>query len=161
MNKTGIIAIVVLGLIIIVGLLFINKETTVDLPVVDNSSKDMEDMKPTDVPSNYNAPVSNTTAPVKEFTVEGKNFSFSLKEIKVKKGDLVKINFKNTQGFHDLVIDEFKVATKQFQAPGTEVLEFIADKVGSFEYYCSVGSHRAMGMWGTLIVEELLVNKNI
>ena len=31
--------------------------------------------------------------------------------------------------------------------------EFTADKVGSFEYYCSVGSHRSMGMKGVLKVE--------
>lgn len=157
MSKTGIIAIVVLGLVVIGGFFFINKEKTVESPVVDNS-KDMGDMKnakPAEIPSNYNAPVSDATAPVKEFTVEGKNFSFSLKEIRVNKGDLVKIKFKSVQGFHDLVIDEFKVATKQMQSGGEETVSFLADKVGNFEYYCSVGSHRAMGMWGTLIVEEL------
>lgn len=90
---------------------------------------------------------------VKEFTVTGKNFSFSPATIKVKKGDKVKITFENSEGFHDFVIDEFGAATKQFKAPGTEVLEFTADKAGSFEYYCSVGSHRAMGMKGTLVVE--------
>lgn len=90
---------------------------------------------------------------VKEFTVSGKNFSFEPSTIKVQKGDKVKIIFKNSQGFHDWVIDEYGVATKQTQAPAEEVLEFVADKAGSFEYYCSVGSHRAMGMKGTLIVE--------
>lgn len=156
MNKTAII-LFVLVLVVLGGVFLTNKKTNVESPVVDNSKEmgDMKDVKPTPVPSGYNTPISNTTAPVKEFTVEGKNFSFSLKEIKVNKGDLVKINFKNTQGFHDFVIDEFKVATKQFQSPGEEKVEFIADKVGSFEYYCSVGSHRAMGMWGTLIVEDL------
>lgn len=90
---------------------------------------------------------------VKEFTIEGKNFSFSPNKISVKKGDKVKIIFKNSAGFHDLVIDEYGVATKQAQAPDTEVLEFTATKTGSFEYYCSVGSHRAMGMVGILTVE--------
>nr|MBP9748514.1 cytochrome C oxidase subunit II [Candidatus Paceibacterota bacterium] len=74
-------------------------------------------------------------------------------KISVKKGDKVKIIFKNSAGFHDLVIDEYGVATKQAQAPDTEVLEFTATKTGSFEYYCSVGSHRAMGMVGILTVE--------
>lgn len=90
---------------------------------------------------------------VKEFTVSGKNFSFTPSTITVQKGDKVKITFENTAGFHDFVIDEYGVATKQTQSPTTEVLEFIADKVGSFEYYCSVGSHRAMGMKGVLKVE--------
>ena len=51
------------------------------------------------------------------------------------------------------MIDEFGVAAKQAQSPNEEVLEFTADKVGSFEYYCSVGTHKAMVMWGTLKVE--------
>jgi plastocyanin len=93
------------------------------------------------------------TAPVKEFTVTGKNFSFAPTTLTVKKGDKVKITFKNTQGFHDFKIDQYGVATKQGQAPFEEVLEFTADKAGSFEYYCSVGEHRAMGMVGTLKVE--------
>lgn len=97
--------------------------------------------------------VESTPAPVKEFTVTGKNFSFAPAMITVKKGDKVKITFKNTQGFHDFKIDAYGVATVQKQAPFEEVLEFTADKVGSFEYYCSVGEHRAMGMKGTLKVE--------
>ena len=51
------------------------------------------------------------------------------------------------------MIDEYGAATKQGQAPFEEVIEFTADKTGSFEYYCSVGTHRQMGMKGTLIVK--------
>ncbi|OGI64142.1 hypothetical protein A2914_00350 [Candidatus Nomurabacteria bacterium RIFCSPLOWO2_01_FULL_41_21] len=91
---------------------------------------------------------------VKEFTITAKNFSFTPATIAVKKGDRIKITFKNTQGFHDFVIDEFGKAAKQAQAPAEEVLEFTADKTGSFEYYCSVGTHRAMGMKGLLVVSE-------
>ena len=97
--------------------------------------------------------VSTSLGDVKQFTVTGKNFSFSPSTIKVNKGDKVRINFDNTQGFHDFVIDEYGAATKQSQAPFKEVVEFIADKSGSFEFYCSVGTHRHMGMKGTLIVK--------
>lgn len=86
--------------------------------------------------------------------VEGENFSFAPNEIKVKKGDKVTINFKSASGFHDFVIDEFDVATKQVQTGEMSSVTFTADKVGSFEFYCSVGNHRAMGMVGTLVVEE-------
>ncbi len=91
---------------------------------------------------------------VKEFTVSGTNFAFEPSTITVNKGDNVRIVFKNTQGFHDWKIDEFGAATKQTGAPTEEVLEFVADKAGTFEYYCSVGQHRAMGMKGTLVVSE-------
>lgn len=94
------------------------------------------------------------SAVVKEFTVTGSNFSFDEKNITVKKGDTVKVTFKNADGFHDFRLDEFNVATKQIQGGQEEVVEFVADQTGSFEYYCSVGQHRANGMFGTLVVEE-------
>lgn len=89
----------------------------------------------------------------KTFQIEAKNFEFSLKEIRVKKGDKVKIILNGTQGFHDIVIDEFNVASARIQSPSSATVEFVADKMGSFQYYCSVGTHRQMGMVGTLIVE--------
>ena len=96
----------------------------------------------------------NETTSIKEFTIDAANYKFSLAEIKVKKGDKVKITLKNSEGFHDLVIDEFKVASEKLKDIAETSVEFVADKAGSFEYYCSVGTHRAMGMKGTLIVEE-------
>ena len=96
-----------------------------------------------------------TTEPmnVKSFTVEGGNFTFTPNMISVNKGDTVRILFKNMDGIHDLVIDEFNVKTKQISSGQEETIEFVADKVGTFEYYCSVGSHRQMGMIGTLEVK--------
>ena len=99
-------------------------------------------------------PAGGEAVNVKEFTVTGSNFSFAPKILNVNKGDTVKITFVNSVGFHDLVIDEFDVATKQLQAGQSETITFVADQVGSFEYYCSVGTHRQMGMWGTLTVNE-------
>lgn len=91
----------------------------------------------------------------KEFYVTGTNFSFSTNKIEVKKGDIVRITFKSETGTHDLKIDEFNTATKILRASDpAETIEFVADKTGEFEFYCSVGSHRQMGMRGTLIVTE-------
>lgn len=97
--------------------------------------------------------IENVTQ-VKTFDILGKPFEFSLKEIRVKTGDTVRINFTNTQGFHDWTVDEFNAKTKQLQAGQTDTVEFTADKAGTFEYYCSVSNHRQMGMKGNLIVEE-------
>src|SRR3990167_9256749 len=45
-------------------------------------------------------------------------------------------------------------AVKEFNNTGQSAsVEFTADKAGGFEYYCSVGTHRAMGMVGAFIVE--------
>ena len=90
---------------------------------------------------------------VKSFTVTGRNFSFTPKEIRVNEGDTVRITFTNGGGTHDFVLDEFDVATKTLQTGQSETVEFVADKAGTYEYYCSIGQHRQMGMVGNLVVE--------
>lgn len=127
-----------------------------------NTQKTMEKQDIRTQPANTNQTIPTQTAGegqqpaasrTKEFTISGQNFSFAPSSISVKKGDTVKIIFKNTNGFHDLKIDAFKAATKKIQGGSEETIQFIADKTGTFEYYCSVGSHRAMGMKGALTVE--------
>jgi plastocyanin len=93
-------------------------------------------------------------AGIRDFTVEGTPFAFAPKSMEVKVGETVRITFVNKEGFHDLVIDEFAGArTKQLKAGESETITFVANKAGTFEYYCSVGDHRVMGMVGTLIVK--------
>ena len=101
------------------------------------------------------SPVSTTpVAPVvKEFAVSGKNFSFTPASMEVNVGDRVKITFTNQGGNHDLVVDGYNIRTKVLGASQSETIEFVADKAGNFEYYCSVGTHRQMGMKGTLVVK--------
>lgn len=104
-------------------------------------------------PTTESSATADVVDGVKVFTINGSNFKFEPNMISVGKGDKVKIVFKNTGGFHDLVIDELGVKTKQIGANSEDLVEFTADKVGSFEFYCSVGNHRAMGMKGTLVVQ--------
>ena len=86
--------------------------------------------------------------------VGGKNFSFLPNLITVKKGQTVQINFSSEQGFHDWVVDEFDAKTEQINAPGESSVTFVADEAGEFEFYCSVGQHRQLGMVGKLVVVE-------
>lgn len=90
----------------------------------------------------------------KSFVVEAKNFSFSPATITVKKGDTVSLTLKNMGGTHNLKIDEYEVTTQKINDGQEDTVVFVADKTGSFEYYCSVGNHRSLGVKGTLIVEE-------
>lgn len=143
MNKT--VTIVVIVIIIIVGALLFWGQRSAEAPVV-TPGTEVENVVDSTTPS-----VNQST--VKEFAVDGTPFKFSLNEIKVKKGDTVRIVFTNVQGSHDWVIDEFNARTKILPAGQTETIEFVADKTGTFEYYCSVGTHRQMGMKGNLIVE--------
>lgn len=89
----------------------------------------------------------------KTIAITETSYSISPAEVRVKKGTKVTFNIKNTNGFHNFIIDEYAVVSKNLQAGGSTSVTFIADKSGSFEYYCSIGSHRQLGMKGTLIVE--------
>lgn len=91
---------------------------------------------------------------VRTIEVEGGMFYFKPSEIQVKKGEKIKIVFINKEGMHDWVLDEFNVKTPQIKGGQKAEVEFIADRVGTFEYYCSVGNHRQQGMVGKLIVTE-------
>jgi len=95
---------------------------------------------------------------VKTFVLDGENFKFIMNgfdnpELKVNEGDTVRIEFKSVGGFHDWVLDEFNAATEKVNEGGLTFVEFIANKKGTFEYYCSVGQHRANGMKGVFVVE--------
>lgn len=92
---------------------------------------------------------ANATGEVKEFTIDATNFEFDLKEIKVNQGDTVKVTLKNSEGLHAVKFDGYN---KEVQ--GDETITFVADKVGEFEYICSIFCGTGHDdMVGTLIVE--------
>lgn len=129
-----------------------------------NNEKAMvaEDMTPTPTPVvSPEATDIMTPSEVKEFTMtsyyemkDGKpSAHFSLSEITVKKGDTVRIKVTNTKGMHDFSLDEFGIR-KATPLNDEVTIEFVADKAGSFQYYCSMPGHRQMGQFGTLNVQE-------
>lgn len=88
----------------------------------------------------------------------GENFKFVVDGVEnptltVKEGEIVTIEFTSTSGFHDVVIDELNAATSKVKAGDSTSVTFTANKTGTFDYYCSVGTHRANGMVGQIIVE--------
>ncbi len=87
------------------------------------------------------------------FNLVGSNYTYDVKTIEVNEGDTVTINFVSENGFHDWVVDEFNAKTKQVNPGEPTSVTFVANKKGTFEYYCSVGQHRANGMVGQLIVK--------
>lgn len=96
------------------------------------------------------------TGDVKEFSTtayfDEAGAWFSLKEIRVKKGNTVRIKATNTKGMHDFSLDEFGVK-KELSLNQEVTIEFVANKAGEFTYYCSKPGHRAKGQFGKLIVE--------
>lgn len=110
----------------------------------------------------FKKPSQKTTPPesqkvesrnVKEFTIDGSNFQFSQKIITVSKGDNVKITFRDDDGTHNLVLSGYNLATNTLRGGGQDSIEFVADKTGTFDYFCSVANHRDLGMNGTLVVQ--------
>ncbi len=130
-----VVAVLVIGAVVVLGM---------------GASNTSEESVPSQRPT---ATASPTESSVKTFNLEGKNFRFTPNEIKVKKGDRVKVVLKITDMQHDFVVDELNVRTKVGKTGETVEVEFTADEPGEFEFYCSVGNHRAQGMVGTLIVE--------
>ncbi len=110
---------------------------------------------------NKDSQVASSGENVKEFSMtsftevkDGKYYpQYSLKEINVKKGDKVRIKITVTSGMHDFKIDEYGVYADT-QLNKETVVEFTADKVGDFVYYCTKPGHRENGHWGTLRVTE-------
>ena len=123
-----------------------------------NESKNMEEIRAEMIKESGAKEVIDammeTDANTVLINVTGENFKFMPTTITVKKGQTVKINFESTAGFHDFVVDEFNTKTTQVNTGGTTSVEFVADQVGTFEYYCSVGQHRANGMVGKFVVTE-------
>lgn len=85
--------------------------------------------------------------------VEAGSFYYKPAEIKVKKGDKVRLVMKSKDMMHDFNIDELGVKIPITKSGETNEVEFVAEKAGTFEYYCSVGQHRSRGQVGRLIVE--------
>ena len=97
---------------------------------------------------------SPSAGEVRTIEVEAGSFYYSPAQIRVKKGETVRIVMNSVDMMHDLVIDELNVRIPVTQSGKSNTVEFTADTVGEFEYYCSVGSHRAQGQVGTIVVEE-------
>src|SRR3989338_10555816 len=81
---------------------------------------------------NANANLNINGPAVKTFNLSARNFAFSQTEIRVKKGDKVKIVLTSADGFHDWVVDEFSAATQRVQTGQSAAVEFVADQAGTF-----------------------------
>lgn len=155
MKKTYIIIIVIIVVIIALVLFFAPKSKLEGTKVSKNTQQ--EEALPVPLTADQLAQIKLGATAHKPttltFDVVGGNYYFTPNIMKVQKGDTVKINFKNNDGFHDFKIDEFSVATSRIKSGEETSVSFVVDKSGTFEYYCSVGTHRLMGMKGTLVVE--------
>ncbi len=94
-----------------------------------------------------------TGASVKEFKMTAKQWEFQPSTITVNKGDLVKLSVTSVDVSHGFGLPDFNVS--EFLSPGKTVnIEFVADKVGSYSFFCNVACGVGhSGMRGVLIVQ--------
>ncbi len=152
MNKK--IWVIIIAVIIIIGGIYFYYTSTPTTEPTNTTSYGTDNDKNYQPLSTTNGNTDNQPSQgvLREFTVTGTPFSFSPNTLTVNKGDMVKITFKNANGFHNLTIDGYGISTPNIQAGEQSVIQFTANKSGSFQYYCSVDSHRDKGMVGTLVV---------
>jgi len=93
------------------------------------------------------------TKDIREINMEAGSFYYKPNIITVKKGEKVKIIMNSVSMMHDFVIDELNVRMPIVKNGDIGTVEFVVDKIGTFEYYCSVGQHRANGQVGKIIIE--------
>ena len=155
MNTKMLAVVLVLIVVLGAGVYFFSKNKTIQSTTQTDETQS-QDVTPTiaeDASPSGAMDAGTVKSAVKEFTVNGSNFKFSPAVLSVNKGDTVKIIFKNTGGTHDFVIDEFDAAIQQIEGGETGTVQFVADKTGTFEYYCAIGNHRQQGMKGILTVQ--------
>lgn len=143
MNTKVIGAIVVLILLLVGGFLLLRGN---------NQSKQSNTSSAGDSSNSTQTPQADSSSSSEEIMVMGSSFKFEPSQINAKVGETVKIRFMNTSGTHNLTIDGLNVTTKTLASGQEEVVEFTPDRAGTFQFYCSVGSHREQGMVGTLTV---------
>lgn len=148
--------IIVLAVVLLGGFLYMNQSQPepIDNPIDSNVESTMPAFEGAEVDEKMVGGDAETNDSTQEFEMDGDKFAFSVKEIRVKKGDVVKVTLNSIDMPHDFVVDELDVKSSIADPGETTTVEFTADTVGEFEYYCSVGQHRANGMIGTIVVEE-------
>jgi signal peptidase I len=91
----------------------------------------------------------------REFTIEAFEYGFDPSTLVVNEGDRVNLRIVNEGNTpHNFIIDELGVESDIINPGDSAVVEFTADKVGQFIYYCSIPEHREQGMWGEIMVER-------
>jgi len=94
-----------------------------------------------------------SSTPEHTFSISAKRYAFSPSRIEVIEGDLVRIDLRSEDIAHSLTIDGYRIA-KRVESGQPVVLEFRAERAGTFPFYCSLqiddGCRR---MRGELIVK--------
>jgi len=156
-STTSLLIITIIGILLLAGFYFIYSRNQVKDDSMNDGMTDTnmeEQVEPQSSDSMNEEMMESDSMMENVISVEGGNYYFKPNEIRVKRGEKVDIEFTNAGGTHDLVIDKLNVRSEMTETGDTVSISFTPDQAGEFDFYCSVGNHRALGMEGTLIVEE-------
>ena len=99
------------------------------------------------------APAAQDQAPTRrEFTVTARDYSFSPNRVEAQQDDLIKLTVQSADNAYGFTIDDYRVS-KRVPAGGSTVIEFRADRPGTFAFYSNMSNDaRHAQMRGQLIV---------
>ena len=91
---------------------------------------------------------------VREIQVTLRKYEFSPGSLRVRKGEQVRLIMAAVDHDHGFRLDDFQINQK-IPKGTTAIVEFTADKAGTFQFHCSnVCGLGHRNMKGTLVVEE-------
>jgi heme/copper-type cytochrome/quinol oxidase subunit 2 len=99
------------------------------------------------------APAPQEQAPTRrEFTVTARDYSFSPNRVEAQQDDLIKLTVQSADYAYGFTIDDYRVS-KRVPAGGSTVIEFRADRPGTFAFYSNLSNDsRHAQMRGQLVV---------
>ena len=99
------------------------------------------------------APAGQDQAPTRrEFTLTARDYSFSPNRLEAQQDDLIKLTVQSADNAYGFTIDDYRVS-KRVPAGGSTVIEFRADRAGTFAFYSNLSNDaRHSQMRGQLVV---------
>lgn len=152
-NKTYLaITIVVLVILGVGGFLVISSSSS---KKTQNAVGDVSRSTPSAMPSaTAESVMAEENGEVTSLIVEASEMKFDKPVITIKAGQKISLKVKNIgQMPHDWVLEGTDIKTKMITKGSEETIEFSVEKPGEYIFFCSVGSHRKLGMEGKLIVK--------
>jgi plastocyanin len=117
----------------------------------DPDTSEAQDLDDQPLPTDSSDEVEEPVLSAKFVNMRSGNFFFAPASLTADPGQSVTVTISENSGFHTFVIDEIG-----FTARITEGGSFTftaPTEPGSYAFYCDVGTHRAQGMEGVLVVE--------
>ena len=101
----------------------------------------------------FAAPSAQDQAPTRrEFTLTARNYNFSPSRVEANQDDLIKLTVQSEDNAYGFTIDDYRVS-KRVPAGGSTIIEFRADRPGTFDFYSNLSNDsRHTKMRGQLVV---------